>query len=107
MNYESNSNKSKEKKKNIKQVATGTVKTKSFLEKVASNFIQSDANNIKDYIITDVLIPATKKAIDDVVSNGIKMLLYGKGAKKIIVTENLILCTISAILEKNQKSQKR
>lgn len=77
MNYESNSHKSKEKKK-IEKLANGRVKKKGFLERVADSFIQSDADNIKDYIISDVLVPSAKKAIDDIVSNGIRMVLYGK-----------------------------
>lgn len=31
--------------------------------------------------MTDVLIPAIKKSLDDIVSNGIHMLLYGKAAE--------------------------
>lgn len=81
MNYESNSHKSKkegEKKKKIEKIATGHVKKKGLIQKFADSFIQSDADNIKDYVISDVLVPSAKRAIDDVVSNGIRMILYGK-----------------------------
>ena len=33
--------------------------------------------NIKSYILVDVLIPSAKKAISDIIKNGIDMLLYG------------------------------
>ena len=37
-----------------------------------------DITSVKSYIINDVLIPAAKKAISDIVTNGIDMILYGE-----------------------------
>jgi hypothetical protein len=77
--YKPNSHKSKEQKeKKIEKVVTGAVRTKkkSEVRKLADIFISEDISNVKSYIFMDVLIPAVKKAIDDIVSNGIHMLLY-------------------------------
>ena len=80
--YKSNSHKSKdeEKKKEIAKVVTGEVKTKKKNEaqKFADTFISEDIANVKSYILMDVLVPALKKAISDVVTNGIDMILYGE-----------------------------
>ena len=81
--YPSNSNKRKEelaakKKKKIEKVISGPVQVqkKSELRKFVDIFISDDIHNVKSYIFDDVLVPAIKKAIDDIVSNGIHMLLY-------------------------------
>lgn len=73
-----------EEKKKIEKVVTGAVKTKkkSGLSKFADNFISEDAKNVKSYICTDVLIPAAKKAISDIVTDGISMILYGGTGRK-------------------------
>ncbi len=77
--YRSNSHKSKEEKK-LNKVVAGRVKTKkkNEIQKLADVFISEDVANVKDYIFMDVLIPAMKKAISDVVTNGIDMILYGE-----------------------------
>ena len=80
--YKSNSHKSKEeqKKKEVNKVVTGEVKTKkkNEVQKFADTFISEDIANVKSYILMDVLVPALKKAISDVVTNGIDMILYGE-----------------------------
>lgn len=53
-------------------------KKKSGLSKIAGSIISEDAQNVKSYIITDVLIPSAKKAISDIVTNGIDIILYGE-----------------------------
>lgn len=87
INYAANSHKAREqkqseqtKKKNVQKVVKGKVKTKSKsgLHQIANEFISEDAGNVKQYIILDVLLPAAKKAISEVVTNGIDMLLYGE-----------------------------
>lgn len=81
-NYKPNSHRSKEVataevKKNIKPVAKAKTKKKN---KFIDTFISEDAENIKTYIFMDVLVPAIKKAVTDIVSDGISMLLYGDTA---------------------------
>ena len=41
-------------------------------------FISEDVSSVKSYIIGEVLIPAMKKALSDIVTNGIDMILYGE-----------------------------
>lgn len=57
------------------------VKKKTGLDKVASVFISEDAQNVKSYIVLDVLVPAIKKAILDIVTDGADMILYGGSHK--------------------------
>ena len=80
--YKSNSNKSKQEQTNqhkVEKIVTGTVitKKKTGLRKFADEFISDDAKNIKSYVIKDVIIPALKKVISDIVRDGIDMILYG------------------------------
>lgn len=86
-NYKPNSHRSREEqkekaaeKKPVEKAVTGAVKVKkkNEIRKFADVFISEDVANVKTYIISDVLIPAAKKAISDIVTNGIDMLLYGE-----------------------------
>ena len=67
-------------KKKVEKVISGKVKTKKKIEisKFADVFISEDASNVKSYIFMDVLVPAIKKAISDIVTDGIDMILYGE-----------------------------
>lgn len=78
--YKSNSNVSKNEDRHVEKVVTGQVSTKkkNGITKFAGNLISDDAKNIKDYVFLDVLIPAFKKAISDIVTNGIDIILYGE-----------------------------
>ena len=78
--YQPNSNKYKEehKEKTVKKVVNGKVKTKKNEgRKFMNMFISEDAKNVKSYIVLDVLVPAIKKAILDIVTDGADMILYG------------------------------
>lgn len=61
----------------VSKVVNGAVKTKK-KNKFADTIISEDAAKVKDYIFMDVLIPAFKKAVSDVIKNGIDMILYGE-----------------------------
>ena len=86
--YQSNSHKSKgevrKEDKKIEKVATGKVKTKkkSGANKLSEVFVTEDISSVKDYILYDVLLPAAKKTLSEIVSNGIDMLLYGETKSK-------------------------
>lgn len=54
---------------------------KNEVRKIADIFISEDISNVKNYIFMDVLVPAIKKAIYDIVTNGIDMFLYGGTGK--------------------------
>ena len=83
--YRSNSYKSREetstepvREKKVEKVVTGNVKTRDNKgRKFADIFISEDAANVKSYIVMDVLVPAIKKAVSDIVTDGISMILYG------------------------------
>lgn len=68
--------------KRVQKVVKGPVKTKkNEIRKFADIFISEDISNVKNYIFMDVLVPAIKKAIYDIVTNGIDMFLYGGSGK--------------------------
>ena len=83
-NYRSNSHKAKAEakeaaEKKVDKVVTGNVKRKkkSEVSKFKDVFISEDVSNVKSYIFLDVLVPAIKKAVSDIVKDGIDMMLYG------------------------------
>ena len=53
-------------------------KKKNNVRKLTDTFVSEDIQNVKSYVLMDVLVPAVKKAISDIVTNGIDMLLYGE-----------------------------
>lgn len=83
--FPSNSNRKKEltapiKEKNITPVVSGKVikKQRSFEQKISETFFGDDARSVGDYILHDVLIPAMKSTLSDMVGGGIEMLLFGE-----------------------------
>ena len=82
--YKSNSHKSKTEARNnekrVEKVVKGKVKTKhkKGISKISDMFISEDMANVKSYIFMDVLVPAMKKAISDIVTDGIDRILYGE-----------------------------
>ena len=85
--YRPNSHKYKEQQrqeqenneKKVEKVVSGKVKTKqNNTRKLTNLFVAEDVNNVKSYIFMDVLVPAIKKAVSDIVRDGIDMLLYGE-----------------------------
>lgn len=85
-NYKPNSHKSKEENKalpdereKLEKVIKGTAKTKkNEMRKLRDVFISEDVKSVKSYILMDVLVPAIKDAIEDIVTNGIRMVLRGE-----------------------------
>jgi hypothetical protein len=69
----------------VAKVISGTVVTrkKSFGKRFIETFVGEDVDSVMGYIIHDVLIPAAKSTIADVVKGGIEMLLFGdrKGSR--------------------------
>ena len=87
--YKPNSHKYREngeiKERKVEKVGTGgaKVRKKSEVSKLADVFISEDINNVKSYILMDVLVPTIKKAIVDIVSDGISMIFFGgAGSRK-------------------------
>lgn len=68
--------------KRVQKVVKNPVKTKkNEVRKFADIFISEDITSVKNYIFMDVLVPAIKKAIYDIVTNGVDMFLYGGTGK--------------------------
>lgn len=67
----------KEEKRVVKPVTTSAKTKKNEVRKLTDIFISEDVSNVKSYIFMDVLVPAIKKAISDIVTDGVDMILYG------------------------------
>ena len=91
-NYPSNAHKnekrelkpSQDEKKIEKAISgTATVKKKGAAKKFSDVFISEDAHNVGEYVLTDVIVPFTKKLISEAITTAIDILLYGdKGRGK-------------------------
>lgn len=69
-------------RKKIDKVVTGTAKRKkNEIRKITDIFAPGDMSSVTEYIIMDVIVPATKKMISEVVRNGIDMILYGESGR--------------------------
>lgn len=81
-NYPSNSHKAREEvaEKKVEKVVSGktSTKKKSGIRKLSDTFLSEDVGNVKSYIFSEVLLPAAKKLVSDIVTNGVNMLLYGE-----------------------------
>lgn len=82
--YQPNSHRFKEEQKATERERVGKVvkgvakiKKKSELRKVVNTFISEDASSVKSYILSDVLIPAVKKLISDIITDGTDIILFG------------------------------
>jgi hypothetical protein len=64
----------------LKKVIQGgiTKKKKSLADRFSETFFGDDAGSVGRYLVWDVLIPAAKDTIVDMVKGGIEMLLYGE-----------------------------
>lgn len=86
--YQPNSHKAKaelaanEGQKKVEKVIKGTAKVKkNEFRKFADVFISEDVKKVKSYVLMDVLVPTIKKAIVDIVSDGVSMIFFG-GTKR-------------------------
>lgn len=81
-NYPSNSHKAREEvaEKKVEKVVSGktSTKKKSGIRKLSDTFLSEDVSNVKSYIFSEVLLPAAKKLVSDIITNGTNMLLYGE-----------------------------
>lgn len=85
-NYTNNSHKYKEKqrleaeeKAKVEKVVKGSVVVKeNKVKKFADVFFAEDINSVKSHIIMDVIIPAIKKTLSDVITDSAQMIFFGK-----------------------------
>ena len=80
--YKSNSHKYKKRlaeEKKVEKVISGEakLKKKSGTRKLADVFITEDVANVKSHVVSDIIVPAVKKIVSDIVKDGIDMILYG------------------------------
>ena len=79
-NYRSNSNKSKqEERKKVEKVVSGAA------QKGASGkggFFKSTVESVGQYLLHEILVPALKKTVDSMITNGSHMFLYGEASKR-------------------------
>jgi len=71
----------------LEKVISGNAvqRKKSLGSKIAETFAGDDAQSVGQYILFDVVIPATKNLISDMVSQGIERLLFGDARGRIQV----------------------
>lgn len=69
----------KREERKVEKVTKGTVtrKRKTLGKKMSESFFGDDGKGVLHYVIYDVLIPAAKSTISDMVSGGIEVLLFG------------------------------
>lgn len=67
-------------RKALDKVVVGSVKKqkRSLSKKLAETFLEDDTKSVGSYAFHDVLVPALKAAISDMVGGGIEMLLFGE-----------------------------
>ena len=65
--------------KKVEKVISGNVvqKKKTLGQRMARTFFEDEGKSVWSYLLYDVLIPAAKSTISDMVSGGIEMLLFG------------------------------
>ena len=68
------------KREKLEPIAKGVAvdKKESLWTKVSKTIVKDDAKNVGEYLMFDVVIPALKNAISDLVTTGINMFLFGE-----------------------------
>lgn len=86
VDYPSNSQKNRPKpvtepetRPKLEKIITGDVQKRkqNIFSRVAHDFVAEDSRSVGHYVLLEVLLPAAKKTISDVVSAGIERMLYG------------------------------
>lgn len=79
--FPSNSDKSKKKDEQVRleKVVVGQVhkKKKSLGKQLSETFLEDDARSVGDHLFWDILIPAAKNLVSDMVTNAIDMFFWG------------------------------
>lgn len=115
MDYPSNSHKEKDRTEDrepVNKIISGTAvqQKKTVGRKLADVFVGEDVGNVRQYLFNDVLIPAAKNTLSEMVSSGIDMLLFGqKQSRNTTRTGNRSVVNYSSISEsrRNHAPQSR
>lgn len=68
--------------KKVEKVISGTAKRKpDAARKFTSLFAPGDMSSIKEYIVMDIVVPAIKKMVSEIIRNGTDMLMYGESGR--------------------------
>ena len=71
----------REKKESV--VTSGAqIRQKTVWDKIKDEFVSDDSKSIGDYLLFDVLIPAAKSTLQQLINNGVDMILYGGGGSR-------------------------
>jgi hypothetical protein len=83
-NSEASKRRLREEEKNIKRVTSEDPvrRRKSLRKQFSETFVAGDAKTASRYVIFDVLIPAAKDTIVEVLSQGIEKLIYGENRRR-------------------------
>lgn len=68
------------KEKKVEKVVSGKVVSKKqpLSRKFAETFLTEDIDNVKNYLVFDVAIPAAKKFVSEMVNTAVDMMLFGE-----------------------------
>lgn len=82
VDYPANSKKSKEdsvEKPALEKIISGDViqRKHGLFGKVAGNFLSEDSGTVMSYVVMEVMLPAAKNMISDMVSQGVERMLFG------------------------------
>ena len=68
--------------KRVEKVVSAPVKVKkNEVRKLTDTFIAEDISTVKSYIFGEVVVPAVKKLVEDIVKDGITTLLWGESGR--------------------------
>lgn len=70
----------KQDRKKLEPVVKGKVtkKNSTLGRRIADTFVSEDSKSVGEYILYDVLVPAAKEMISDMVIGGVQMILFGE-----------------------------
>lgn len=66
----------------VTQLAVGKTKKPSFFSKVTTTFTGEDARSVGDYLFFDVMIPAVKNTLWEMLSQGSERMLFGSSSTR-------------------------
>ena len=72
--------------KKVEKVVSGTAtkKKKSLGRRLFDIFIDEDVGDVKTYLVYDVLVPAIKENIADLINSAVGMLFFGEATRRVV-----------------------